>query len=125
VSIKRKDIMKQTHKVAIAAALIVAVGIVAFAADKPTPKERVLRIESKGQVIAEVHLLAPCKLLCGDSLTLSQTGDATYRAAHGPTLSGTVLFEGGQVLRLDGNVDFAGKLEDLGLPAKRVGLPAK
>jgi hypothetical protein len=117
--------MKQTQKLVIAAALIVAVGIVAFAADKPAPKERVLRIESKGQVIAEVHLLAPCKLVCGDSLTVSQNGDATYRAASSPNLSGTVLFDGGQVLHLDGNVDFSGKLEDLGLPTKRVVLPTK
>ena len=107
--------MKTMHKLIIGAALVVAVGWVAFAADKPMPKERVLRIQSGGQVIAEVHLLAPCKWVCGGKLTVSQSGDATYQTDGAPNLNGVLLFEGRQVLHLGGNVEFAGQLEDLGL----------
>jgi len=110
--------MKTIHKLVIGVALIGTLAVVAFAADKPAPKERVLRIQSNGQVVAEVHLLAPAKWLCGDSLTVTKTGVATYRAASGPTLSGTLLFDGGTVVHINGNVEFGGKLEDLGLHAK-------
>jgi hypothetical protein len=110
--------MKTMHKLVIGAALAVAVSIMALAADTSAPKERVLRIQSGGHTIAEVHLLAPCKLLCSDSLTVSQSGDATYKAASGPNVSGVLLFDGGQVLHLSGNVEFAGKIDDLGLHKK-------
>ena len=110
--------MKTIHKLVIGTALVAVVGFVAFTADKPASKDRVLRIQSNGQVIAEVHLLAPCKLLCGGSLTVSQSGEATYKAGSGPNVSGVLLFDGKQVLHLSGNVEFAGKLEDLGLHTK-------
>ena len=86
--------------------------------DKPTPKDQVLQIKSGGRVIAEVHLLEPGTLLCGDKLTVSPAGYATYQAATAPNLTGTLLFDGGEVLRLNGNVEFAGKLADLDMHAK-------
>lgn len=110
--------MKRIQSVGIGAAVVAAAAVVAFAADKPAPKDRWLRIKSNGQVIAEVRLLAPGKWLCGGGLTVTKTGDATYRAAGGTTLSGTLLFDGGTVLHLNGNVEFGGKLEDLGLNLK-------
>jgi hypothetical protein len=97
------------------AAIIAAVGFIAFAADKPAQKSRVLRIQSEGQVIAEVHLLAPCKFLCGDHLTVSRTGEATYSSGSRSNVSGVLLFDGKRVLHLSGNVEFAGHLEDLDL----------
>jgi hypothetical protein len=86
--------------------------------DKPTPKDQVLQIKSGGRVIAEVHLLEPGTLLCGDKLTVSPAGYATYQAATGPNLTGTLLFDGGEVLHLNGNVEFAGELADLHMRAK-------
>jgi hypothetical protein len=109
--------MKHTQKLVIAAALVVAVGIAAFAADKPAPKERVLRLESKGQVVAEVHLLAPCQFLCDakKSVLNVKDGIATYRAT-GNALAGTLLFHDGQeVVNINGNVELVGSLEDLGI----------
>ena len=110
--------MKSIHTFVVAAALVAAVAIVAYAADKPAPKERLLRIQSNGQVLAEVRLLAPAKWLCGGSLSVTKTGDATYRTGTRPTLSGTLLFDGGTVVHINGNVEFGGKLQDLGLEAK-------
>lgn len=110
--------MKTLTKSIIGAVLIAAVGLIAFAADKPAPKNRVLQIQSEGQVIAEIHLLAPCKFLCGDHLTVSQTGEATYRSGGRSNVSGVLLFDGTQVLHLSGNVEFAGYMEDLGLKRK-------
>ena len=110
--------MKSIHRLVVGTALVVAVAIVAYAADKPAPKERVLRIQSNGQVVAEVRLLAPAKWLCGGSLSVTKAGDATYRAGSPPTLSGTILFDGGTVVHLNGNVEFGGTLKDLGLEPK-------
>ncbi len=107
--------MKLIHKLLIGVTLVVTVAVVGFAADKPTSKQRVLRIESKGQVVAEVHLLAPAKWLCGDKLTVTKNGDATYKAGSGPNLSGVLLFDGGSVVHLSGNVEVGGRLADLGL----------
>lgn len=110
--------MKTVHKLVMAAALVAAVGFVAFAGDKPASKDRVLRIQSGGKVIAEVHLLAPCKWVCSSKLTVTQAGDAIYQAGSDSNLTGTLVFDGGQVLDLHGNVEFEGKLEDLGLHSK-------
>ena len=110
--------MKSIYKFVAGAALVVGVAIVAYAADKPAPRERVLRIQSNGQVVAEVRLLAPAKWLCGGSLSVTKGGDATYRAGTPPTLAGTLVFDGGTVLKLSGNVEFAGTLKNLGLEPK-------
>jgi len=110
--------MKSKHTLVVGAALVVTAAVIALATDKPAPKERVLRIQSNGQVVAEVRLLAPAKWLCGGSLSVTKTGDAIYRAGTPPTLSGTLLIDGGTVLHLDGNVEFGGTLKDFGLHAK-------
>ncbi len=113
--------MKPSRTLSIAAALLAAAaGTVAIAADKQPRKERVLRIESKGQVIAEVRLLAPCRFLCdAQKSTLNVKDDiATYRST-GNALEGTLLFQEGQVVvDIEGNVELVGSVEDLGLTAK-------
>jgi hypothetical protein len=113
--------MKTMHLLVTGAALVAAAGFVTFAADKPVPKERVLRIQTNsGQVIAEVHLLAPCKLLCDASkskLSVRQ-GDGTYHAT-GNALEGTLLFhDGAEVVNVSGNIELAGNLVDLGVNTK-------
>lgn len=99
----------------IAAALLA--GAAVFAADQ---EDRMLRIESSGQVLAEIRLLAPCRFLCDkDASHLSvKDGVARYRAT-GPALEGTLLFNDGQeAVTINGNVEIVGRLEDLGLKAK-------
>jgi hypothetical protein len=58
-------------------------GIAGFSADSSASHDQVLRVQSGGRVIAEVHLLAPCRWLCGGHLSVSSSGDATYMAGNG------------------------------------------
>ena len=110
--------MKITHKLVIGAALVVVVSIMAFAAEKPAPKERVIRIQSDGQTIAEVHLLSAGHIGFGGVSTVSTNGDATVSPNGNGMVMGVVTFDNGQVLRFDTSAKFSGKAEDLGLKSE-------
>lgn len=112
--------MKHIQKLVIAAALVVAVAISAFAADKQAHKERVIRIQSNGQVVAELHLLKPCHFICGtDQAVLNVKGGLGTYSAKGRTLEGVLQFDDGRVdTHINGNIELTGSLEDLGLNPK-------
>ena len=111
--------MKTMHKLVIGAALIVTIGIVALAADKPAPKERVIRIHSNGQTIAEVHLLTPGKLKVGGVRTDSPSGEATVRPNRQNDLAvGMVTFDNGHRLKFETSAEYSAKAVDLEVPTK-------
>jgi len=115
----RKPSMKTMHKLVLGAALIVTISIVAVAADKPAPKERVIRIHSNGQTIAEVHLLTPGKLKFGGVRTDSPSGDATVRPNRQNDLAaGVVMFDNGQVLKFQTSAEYSAKTVDFEVPIK-------
>jgi hypothetical protein len=111
--------MKTTHKSIIGIALVAAVSFIALAADKPAPKERVIRIHSNGQTIAEVHLLTPGKLKFEGLRTVSPSGDATVRPLRQNELAGgVVMFDSGHVLKFETSAEYSGKAVDFELPSK-------
>ena len=107
------------HKLVIGAVLIVTIGIVAFAADEPATKARVIRIHSNGQTIAEVHLLTPGKLKFGGLRTVSPSGEATVQPIRRSDLAlGEVMFDNGQVLRFETSAEYSAKAVDFEVPTK-------